>query len=219
MQDVTTQSLADIDRAIAEQMLLNGDPSLTVNTHAKPDYDLEPQKVSFDPSSVTSGLDSFFLQVIIYNIGKAVDDSFYLDLKRTLPNGTEEFLYHKFIRAPYFVDTVRLSIKTEPTVAFGLNHFDITVDAGNIASASGDIDEASEMNNEITTSLLITSDDIIPVFPYEFSIVNQPGVTLKAIHSESVCYRENNMSCRLTLRRISTARFFSRKKFYRQEAF
>ncbi len=180
IQDIVMQSNATIDKTVAEQMLLNGDPSLKMNTHTKPDYALEAQEVSFDPPSVTAGLDSFFLQVIIYNLGKAVDDSFYIDVKRNLPNGTEQFLYHQRIKAPYFNDTVRLSIKTEPTFTFGLNNFNIKIDASDSTSASGEIDEISELNNELTTNLLITSDDILPIFPYEYSIVSEQGVVLKA---------------------------------------
>ncbi|MEO6168409.1 MAG: C25 family cysteine peptidase [Chitinophagales bacterium] len=180
MNDVVTQSGADIDRAVAEQMLLNGDPSVKINTHPKPDYALESKFVSFDPPSVSAGLDSFFLQIVLYNIGQASSDSIYIDVKRTLPNGNEEFLYHHRIKAPYFKDTIRLSIKTEPNFAFGLNQFNIKADAGDSISIQGEIDELSELNNEITTTLFISSDDIVPVFPYEYSIVSEQGVTLKA---------------------------------------
>ena len=78
----------------------------------------------------------------------------------------EEFLYHKKIKAPYFIDTLRLSIKTEPNISFGLNKFYIKLDAGDSVSVAGEIEELSELNNEITTDLLITSDDLVPVFPY-----------------------------------------------------
>lgn len=180
MNDVTTLSGADIDRAVAEQMLLNGDPSIKINTHPKPDYDLEPQFVSFDPPTVSAGLDSFFLQIILYNIGEATSDSVYIDIKRTLPNGTQEFLYHQRVKAPYFKDTLRFAIQTEPNFSFGLNQFNIKVDAGDSISAQGEIDEISELNNEITTNLFISSDDIVPVFPYNYAIVSEQGVVLKA---------------------------------------
>ncbi|MGB3073692.1 MAG: C25 family cysteine peptidase, partial [Chitinophagales bacterium] len=180
MSNVIAQSGADIDRTVAEQMLLNGDPSLKINTHPKPDYDLESQFVSFDPPTVSAGLDSFFLQVILYNIGEATSDSIFIDVKRTLPGGTQEFLYHQRIRAPYFKDTIRLSIKTEPNISFGLNQFNIKVDAGDSISAQGEIDEISELNNEITTNLFISSDDILPVFPYDYCIISSQDLVLKA---------------------------------------
>lgn len=180
MADVVAQSGADIDRAVAEQMLLNGDPSIKINAHTEPDYVLEAPFISFDPPGVTAGLDSFFLQIVLYNIGMAVSDSIYLDVKRTLPNGTEEFLYHKRIKAPYFKDTIRLAVQTESNLAFGLNEFYIKADAGDSISFNGEIEELSELNNEITTNLFISSDDIVPAFPYDYSIVSEQGVTLKA---------------------------------------
>ncbi|MEP7128383.1 MAG: hypothetical protein ABI729_05925, partial [Chitinophagales bacterium] len=151
-----------------------------INTHPKPDYDLESQFVSFDPPTVSAELDSFFLQIILYNIGQATSDSIFVDVKRTLPSGTQEFLYHQRIRAPYFKDTIRLSIKTEPNISFGLNQFNIKVDAGDSISAQGEIDEISELNNEITTNLFISSDDIVPVFPYDYCIVSSQDLVLKA---------------------------------------
>ena len=61
--------------------------SLKFNNFNKPDYDLEQQEVSFDPPSVSAGLDSFYLQVVVYDLGKAINDSIYVDIKRTYPNG------------------------------------------------------------------------------------------------------------------------------------
>jgi len=179
--NVSTQSVLPVDRAIAEQILFAGDPALQLNTHAKPDFDLETQNVTFDPPTVTAGLDSFYLQVILFNLGRAVHDSIYVDVNRTLPNGTIEYLYHKKILAPYFNDTLRFVIKTESNQAFGLNYFYIKADAGAIPSANGDVDELDESNNTIQSlKLFINADDILPVWPYDYSIVNAQGVTLKA---------------------------------------
>lgn len=181
IQDVYTQSGNDIDRATSEQMLLAGDPALKLNTHQKPDYDLESQNVSFDPPAVSAGLDSFFLQIISYNLGKATEDSVYVDVRRTLPGGEEQNLYHLKIKAPYFNDTLRLAIQTESSEAFGLNKFYVKIDAGfNDSSVNGDIDEISETNNEWTSNLIISADDLVPVWPYDYSIVSDQGVTLKA---------------------------------------
>ncbi|HYV95785.1 MAG TPA: C25 family cysteine peptidase [Chitinophagales bacterium] len=188
MGDVIQQTISDvyaqgatIDKATAEQMLFAGDPSLKLNTHPKPDYDLESQNVTFDPATVSAGLDSFYLQIITYNLGRAIPDSIYVDVKRTLPGGTEEFLYHKKIKSPHYCDTLRLVIKTEANQAFGMNNFYIKVDAGiNDSTANGDVDEISELNNILTPTLFINSDDIIPVWPYNYSIVSAQGVMLKA---------------------------------------
>ncbi|MBA3647618.1 MAG: hypothetical protein H0W62_03550 [Chitinophagales bacterium] len=180
IQNIAAQSTSSTDKAVAEQMLLDCDPSLKLNTHAKPDYVIEAQSVSFDPPTISAGLDSFHLKIIITNIGEAINDSIYIDVHRKLSNGDEEFLYHYRIKAPYYTDTVSLMVKTESSLSLGINQFDIKVDAGDSISATGEIEELSEINNEITVPLLILTDDILPVYPYEYSIVNSQGVILKA---------------------------------------
>jgi hypothetical protein len=181
LADVTSVTSSPVDVAVAQQMLYSGDPSLKINTYPKPDYTIETQNISFDPPDVSAGLDSFNIQVVIYNLAKAVDDSIYIDIKRTLPDGNEEFVHHRKVKAPYYIDTFRFSIQTQPSKAFGLNYFYIKVDAGAVASANGDIEEVDETNNTISNfKLFISADDLVPVWPYNFSIVNEQNVTLKA---------------------------------------
>ena len=41
-------------------------------------------------------------------------------------------------------------------------------------------DELSELNNSITKSFFIYEDELKPVYPYNFAIVNKPGIKLIA---------------------------------------
>jgi len=172
--DILNNNPSGVDRAVLEQMGLNGDPSLKLNTHPKPDYVIEPSSVSFNPGIVSAGVDSFSLNLVITNIGKAIQDSMYVDITRVFPNGQQYLIAHKKIAATYFLDTISFNIKTNAFTALGLNQFIIKVESYN------QIDESSETNNNLTVDLLILSDDIIPIYPYEFSIVNHQNVTLKA---------------------------------------
>ncbi|MCS6917775.1 MAG: C25 family cysteine peptidase [Chitinophagales bacterium] len=180
INDVITTSGSDMDRVVAEQMLFSGDPSLQFNVYEKPDYVLETQNVRFLPQMVTAGTDSFYLELIAYNIGKATDDSIYVDVVRTLPDLTEQVLHHRRIKAPYFHDTIRLVVRNEGLKSYGLNKFYLKLDAGEYGSANGDVEELSEMNNELTINLFIDSDDILPVYPPPYSIISEPNITLKA---------------------------------------
>jgi hypothetical protein len=67
-----------LDKSVAEEMTLHGDPGISLNPHALPDYDLEPQMVSFNPSTVDIKDDQFELKVIVTNLGRAIDDSINL---------------------------------------------------------------------------------------------------------------------------------------------
>lgn len=158
---------------ISEEMVLNGDPSIHLNTHTRPDYVLEPQVVNFNPAVVAVDLDSFELEIIVTNIGKAIKDSINLEVERTFPDGAGNSIIKK-IRAPYFQDTIVLNIPTGGNSAFGLNSFKITIESDR------KINELSETNNTIGMTLNILSEDVFPIHPYEFSIEYEQGIELKA---------------------------------------
>lgn len=158
---------------IAEEITLHGDPSIHLNTHAKPDYVLEPQMISFNPPNVSVNTDSFEMQVIVTNIGKAIKDSIDLEVIRTLPNGSGVNITTR-IKAPYYQDTVYVNIPTGGNSAFGLNSFKITIES------EYKIPEPSETNNTLGTTINILSDDVFPIHPYEFSIEYEQDIELKA---------------------------------------
>ncbi|MCS6991225.1 MAG: C25 family cysteine peptidase [Chitinophagales bacterium] len=180
INDIVNLSGLDLDKLTAEQMQLSGDPSLKFNVFDKPDYVLETQNISFDPPLITAGTDSFYLQAVIYNIGQAIDDSIYIYVQRTLADNSEQNLYHFKIKAPYFRDTVRLVVRNSGFSSYGLNKFFLKVDAGSSLSVGGDIEELSELNNEVTVNIFIDVNDILPVYPPNYSIISESKVTLKA---------------------------------------
>lgn len=160
---------------IAEEMTLNGDPSIKLNTYEKPDYVLEPKMVSFVPEIVNVDDPTFIMRVVVPNIGKAINvsDSIILKVERLLPNGTTENFDVK-MPAPCYTDTIDVVIPTGSTGAFGLNNFILKIES------QEKIDEISETNNTIGVQLTILSDDIFPIYPYEFAIINTDSITLAA---------------------------------------
>lgn len=156
------------------EMTLHGDPSIDVNTHPFPDYAISSPQVFTTPSLVTADLDSFNLKVIVSNIGKAIHDSIILEVKRILPNGANGGTFSKLIKAPFYKDTITFKINTDPLNGAGINNLEIFVDATN------KIFESTESNNKITYNLFIRSDDINPIYPYNFAVVPKNKVILKA---------------------------------------
>jgi len=171
--DVEQQSSVETSLMIAEEMLLNGDPSIKLNTHIKPDWCLEPQMVSFVPASVSVEDANFTIRAVIPNLGKSITDSIVLSIDRVFPDGAT-LNYSKKIPTPCYVDTVDVEIPTGAALAFGLNHFCLKIED------EDRIDELSETNNILCVSLNILSDDIFPVYPYEFAIINKQNITLAA---------------------------------------
>lgn len=165
---------------VAEELVLHGDPSIIMNTHEKPDYDLEPQMISFIPSIVNVQDPDFKMRIIVPNLGKAVvvSDSIVLSVDRVFPAGGS-LRYEKKVPAPCFVDTIDIVIPTGGANAFGLNNFIIKIED------EDKIDELSETNNQLGVSINILSDDVFPIYPYDFAIVNTDTVTLAASTANS----------------------------------
>jgi hypothetical protein len=170
---------------LAQQTILQGDPSLRLYPLDGPDYLVDPTKVSFDPALLNVQLDSFELKVTTANIGYHIPDTtFVLQIEQQLPGGTRETLIEESIPAPAFSEEIVLKLPMIKEGAVGLNRFFIKVDAQN------DIEEApiaAEFNNEVKDGsgelgipIFIVSNDVIPVYPTEFSIVNDASPKLRA---------------------------------------
>jgi len=152
---------------------LHGDPALKINSHPKPDYKITPENIYFTPKNVSTEMDSFKVNVVATNIGKAIKDSIFVELNRTFPDGTVDSSI-KRISAPLYNDTISFDFEVDIEKGPGLNQFNAVLDAYN------DIEELSTANNSANTSLMISTADIIPVYPYRYAIVPGQQVTLKA---------------------------------------
>lgn len=156
-----------------------GDPALQLSFWEKPEYLIENNDqyadISFLPASISADIDSFLIKIIVTNLGKAVYDSFTINIARTLPNGTTVQTLNKRVLAPIFSDTLLFYIKMgDPFLAAGNNVFLVTIDSQN------EINEDCENNNAVSVNLFVFSNMLIPISPCNFSIVNQPNITLKA---------------------------------------
>ncbi len=162
-------------KEIALEMTLHGDPAIIINSHDKPDYMIIPPNVYFTPENVTSEIDSFDINIISTNIGRAVNDSFIVEVIRTFPDGITSKTYLKKIKATYFKDTLSFKLSVDFINGLGLNTFKITLDVFD------EIDETDNFfNNTTTVNLLIKSADIVPVYPYKYAIIPTDTITLKA---------------------------------------
>lgn len=153
------------DQLSIEHTTLQGDPALKLNNHEQPDYAIEEQYVFFEPDIITAGTDSFDLHVVVTNLGMAIDSAYYVEVKRTKANGEVQIISERF-PATYFRDTLTFTFETDALGGVGLNEFAIHIDNIN------EIAEIDELNNILGVSNLIISDDAIPIYPVEFSIMN-----------------------------------------------
>ena len=156
------------------EMTLHGDPALKINYFKKPDYEISPPSVYFNPSIVTTNDSVFMVNVINTNIGMALDTAYVIDILRTFPDGSTSDTVRK-VKAPFYKDTISFRFPVNLAKGIGMNTFKVSLDYDNT------INEISETNNTTTVSLLITSDDITPIYPYQYAIVpTLHGLKLKA---------------------------------------
>lgn len=157
-------------------MTLHGDPALQLNPHNESELVIENPTVYFDPAIVTLSDADFDLNVIVTNTGKASTDTFRVEVVRHFPNGVDSIFYKEVYGISYR-DTITFNMPTSHNIAVGTNQFDITVDL----SGTNQVTEFVEVtNNQLTKNLIITTDGIQPIWPYEYAIIPDSAITLLA---------------------------------------
>jgi len=167
-------SLDYYTRIHLEELLLQGDPALRINAHAKPDYVVEEQSIKINPSIISVADPSFTIDVKMLNIGKAIKDSIRVIVKRKLPNDTIKILFNQLMPAMKHSDSLNFIVPINPLTDKGLNKIIVTLDVDNR------ITELSESNNTTEKQFYIYEDEIRPVYPSNFSIVNTQNITYSA---------------------------------------
>ncbi len=162
----------------AEQITLGGDPAMTLYPHPLPDYAIEDQFVKISPTPLTITNTKFDLKVKVYNLGKAIEDSVRLVVKRELPDGSIIVLYDKFHQNLYYADSIDLSVPINPSTERGENKIIVTVDPDEI------VQEITHANNNITKLFSIAEDKVRPIYPANFAIVNTNNFKLTATTSQ-----------------------------------
>lgn len=172
LQDINTGTYMDIH---TQCMLLQGDPAIHIYNPGKPDYDVETDAMSTDPVNISTSADSFDLKVVVYNLGKAVQDTVTVTLAHTHA-GNNAVTFADTVKIPdlFNTDTLHFKIPVDPLKDIGLNNYTVRIDPDD------KFDEISEQNNQATLQVYIYADNLVPVFPARFSIVHTQGITLKA---------------------------------------
>lgn len=154
-------------------MTYHGDPAIVLNSFEKPDYIIEPHNISFNPTNITTEADSFNITIVSRNIARAINDSILVKVTRTFPNNIVRDTLLR-IKAPLFSDTIFLKLPVDRLNGVGNNTLRVSVDDYN------EVDEYNENNNVTVVQFLISSSDIIPVYPYKYAVIPNSQVVLKA---------------------------------------
>ncbi len=154
---------------------LAGDPAVVLNPYPDPEYRVTESGISFEPPQITTDLDSFAVNIVLQNLGKAIEQDIQVVLNHRLPDGTDNVVFSKNVPAPKYADTLQVYVQIgNPDLFGGSNVFEVNIDAQNT------VEEGCENNNTTFKEITIFSNQIIPVFPCEFSIVTGPNIMLRA---------------------------------------
>lgn len=158
------------------QMVLNGDPMVKMNWHQKPEIELLAENVSFFPKDLNLTVDSIEIRIITTNLGHSTLDTFNIEVTRSFPSSPVDSIYYFQVPKLNYKDTLSFKVPLQPNIAVGLNTFNIRVDL------PSKIDEQYDEigNNQIVKTLFINIDGIIPVVPYDFAVVPEDSVTVRA---------------------------------------
>jgi hypothetical protein len=158
-------------------LTLQGDPMLVLNSPDKPDFEISTEDILFDPATVNADVDTFSVKARVRNIGRIVPDTVRAQLERTNAGLGAAQTYTVLLDTISSQDTAVFRV---PTLAFtggqGVNQFRVSVDLN--PDLIDEIENTS--NNEASTTLFITSGDLVPTYPYDFAIVPEPTPLLKA---------------------------------------
>lgn len=157
-----------------EQFLLHGDPALRVYYSTLPDFAVEDEQVSVTPTFISVTDKSFTVKANLLNLGKAVGDSVRVLVKRTYPDNSIVTVKDTLIPSVRFVDTLAMNFIIDDSKDKGTNTISITIDSDYKYA------ELSETNNSITKTFVVFQDELKPVYPQNYAIINTPQVKLQA---------------------------------------
>ncbi|MDF2189771.1 C25 family cysteine peptidase [Paraflavitalea sp. CAU 1676] len=161
-------------RLHAEQITINGDPSLRISAQGKPDYVVEESLIKVNPAFISIAETHFQVKAGFMNLGSSTHDSIVVQVKQQYPNGTSAVVYREKIKGIRYSDSVTINIPIVATRDKGKHTLIVSVDDESA------VDEIAESNNTATKEINIFEDEARPAFPYNLSIIKEPTQKLYA---------------------------------------
>ena len=158
----------------AEQILLGGDPAVKLLSYDQPDYAVEDPLVRIQPNPVSVTNPFFEIKAKYFNLARATSDSIRIAITHELPDGSTNLVYNKKILAPKYADSLGISVPIDPVKHKGENKIRVSLDP------DGVLNEITKSNNNVVKSFPITEDEVRPVYPANFAIVNKAPIKLAA---------------------------------------
>ncbi len=166
--------------AHVQQMVLQGDPSISLFGRGLPDYEVNASRLSVKPlypGPVTASSDSFAIDVVVRNFGRTSRDSLTVRINRTLGDGTTVSYAPRYFSPVLYQDTLRFTISsaevaTPADQGAGNNQFEVIVDEANRVA------ELNEDNNRAVLDYFVPTSGTVNLLPPNYALASEPTVTL-----------------------------------------
>ena len=161
------------------QILFQGDPALRIGSPLLPDYEIKNTDVFLSDKNITALVDSFEINGIVKNLGRANNDTVFVLIEHTTSTNNLTYRYDSILLiTPLYKDTFSVKLPGKGKSMIGDNTFKITLDYLNLKN------EINETNNETTITKFIPGSGINTIYPTNFSIVNSDSVELVAQNND-----------------------------------
>jgi len=168
----------------AEQLTLHGDPSLRMSSFKFPDYIIDSSLIKVIPNYISTAGATYTLCIPVYNLGRATNDTVHFSLFRKSANGDSTVVYSQQLFMLKNLDTIRITLPIIPDRDMGIIHYTAYIDDNH------KIHEICETNNWAHINVQIFND-IKPISPYNYSIINTDAVDLYASTSDLLSASKN----------------------------
>lgn len=183
----------------------HGDPAVFIQGFDLPDFEIRPAGIRFNPQMVSTDISNFNVNVTIANNGRVTTDSCLLRInaftaetnKLTATRDTvvshllaRETFDVSFNTADFGSGNYTIEATVLPVTQISYDSLNNVIDQSRVVFmrlSDGDslpclrLPELNEMNNTARVNLFITAQDVLPVFPSNFSIIPFDTVSLVAV--------------------------------------
>jgi hypothetical protein len=167
--------------AHVQQMVLQGDPVISLFGRGLPDYEVNASRLLVEPLSpgpVTASSDSFAVDVVVRNFGRTSRDSLAVRVNRTLGDGTTSTYGPRYFPPVHYQDTLRFvissaEVNTPAEQGAGNNRFEVIVDETN------QVAELNEDNNRAVLDYFVPTSGTVNLLPHNYALVGDPALILR----------------------------------------
>ena len=158
-------------KTLVQQLIFHGDPAFTAYPNKSPDYTIDEKSISFDPTIITTSLDSFEVNLAVVNLSTAIPNSIIdIDIEMKLSDGKVLPLLFDSIMAPSFSDSISLVVPLPKGEDLESSRLLITLNKSKRTSEEDFSNNSVSIDGQEGIILPIIDNSLVTFFPPDFSI-------------------------------------------------